>query len=126
MSRINKIVDLQANLTVYIVTGEVSSEEIKNEIQRFYEGYITKDVLWDLSESDVSKITFSEVRNITHIPRKHYKTRTGGKTAIIAHQDITYGLSRAYESLTELQDLPFETKAFRSIEEARLWLAATR
>jgi len=126
MNNISKLVDHQANLTVYIVSGEVSLEDIKTEIQRFYEGNITKDVLWDLSECDVSKVTFKDIQNLAYIPRKHYKTRTGGKTAIVAHRDITYGLSRVYASLTELQALPFETKSFRSIKEAREWLAANR
>jgi len=91
MNNISKLVDHQANLTVYIVSGEVSSEDIKTEIQRFYKGNITKDVLCDLSECDVSKVTFKDVQNLAYIPRKHYKTRTGGKTAIVADRDITYG-----------------------------------
>jgi hypothetical protein len=51
--------------------------------------------------------------------------RTGGKTAIVAPADITFGLIRMYEFVTDVQDLAFETRTFRSATEADEWLLNT-
>ena len=48
--------------------------------------------------------------------------REDGKTAIVAPDDVTFGLSRMYGILTEGQGPPFETRSFRSVEEAYQWL----
>lgn len=125
MGNIRVQVDTQKNLTVFTVIGEVDAEEIKNEIRKFYEGEVTKYILWELSESDVSKLTSSDVQNIASTPLKYSKKRIGGKTVIVAPKDISFGLSRMYEIRKEMQNLPFHTMSFRTYKEAYNWLFAT-
>ena len=122
MGKIKLKVDSQKDLTVFTVVGEVDSGEILNEIRKFYEGEVTKYILWDLSESDVSKLTSSDVQKIAFTPPEYSKKRIGGKTAMVAPKNITFGLSRMYEMMKENQNLPFPTMSFRTCKEAYKWL----
>ncbi len=47
--------------------------------------------------------------------------RVGGKTAIVAPHDFTYGFARPYIAMADAYDLPFEHQAFRSLAEALEW-----
>ncbi len=125
MGSIEARVDSQAALTVFTVVGRVSAEQIRDVIVKFYDGNVTLNVLWDLAESDVSHLTSSEIHSVAQTPRRFSEMRTGGKTAIVAPADITFGLTRMYEFVTEVQDLPFETRTFRSASEAYEWLLGT-
>lgn len=118
-------IDSQYDLTTFTVVGKVAAEVVRNAIQKFYEGNVTMNVLWDLSGSDLSSITSSEINGIAKTPRKYASMRTGGKTAIAAPTDLTFGLTRMYGIMTEVQDLPFETQVFRTTEEAHQWLLET-
>ena len=122
MGSIQKQVDSQKDLTVYTVLGKVSAGQVRRAILKFYEDDITMKVLWDLSKSDVSSLTTTEIQGVAFTSRKLANMRKGGKTAIVAPENITYGLSRKYELLTNTQNLPFETQAFRTTEEAYQWL----
>jgi glutathionyl-hydroquinone reductase len=122
MGNIRIDIESSAELTVYTVFGEVSAEEIVNVINEFYEGNVTMNVLWDLTESDVSNISPSKIRCIVKIPSKFAKMRTGGKTAIVSPEDFTLEMSRIFELLREYDDLSFKTCSFRTKEEAYQWL----
>jgi hypothetical protein len=50
--------------------------------------------------------------------------RPAGKTAIVAPDDLRFGMSRIAEAFAEMEKLPWEMKAFRSIDTAINWLAA--
>lgn len=122
MGNIQKQVDSQKDLTVYTVLGKISAGQVRRVILKFYEDDVTMKVLWDLSKSDVSSITASEIQGVAFTSRKFASKRKGGKTAIVASENLTFGLTRMYELLTNAQDLPFETQAFRTTEEAYHWL----
>jgi hypothetical protein len=125
MGSIGIRVDSQADLTVYTMVGRASAEQVRDVILKFYDGNVTLNVLWDLSKSDVSHLTSSEIHTVAQTPRRFSNIRSGGKTAIVAPADITFGLTRMYEFLTGVQDLPFETRTFRSTTEAYEWLLET-
>ena len=125
MASIEVRVDAQADLTVCTVLGRVAAEQVEEAILKFYDGNVTLNVLWDLSKGDVSHLTSSEIHAIAQTPRKFSHMRSGGKTAIVAPTDITFGLTRMYQLVTDVQDLPFETRIFRSTSEAYEWLLQT-
>jgi hypothetical protein len=125
MGSIGIRVDSQADLTVYTMVGRASAEQVRDVILKFYDDNVTLNVLWDLSKSDVSHLTSSEIHTVAQTPRRFSNIRSGGKTAIVAPADITFGLTRMYEFLTGVQDLPFETRTFRSTTEAYEWLLET-
>ena len=122
MSKIIKRIDSENDTTVFTVFGKVAAKELVAAITDFYETSITSNVLWDLTKSDLSEISLTDVEAIAGLSFKYSERRSSGKTAIVGHEDIALGLSRMYEMTKEVSELPFETRAFRDIDEARNWL----
>ena len=122
MGRIQKQIDTQKDLIVYTVYGKVTAKQVISEIDKFYQADITGKVLWDLSESDVGSLTDTEIESVALTPRKSVDMRSGGKTAIVAPKELTFGLARMYELQINTLALPFETRTFHSTEDAFQWL----
>ena len=122
MADIKIQVESESDLTIFTVIGAVTAGDARDAIQKFYGGRMTLNVLWDLSQSDVSKLSSDDVYSIAHTPRKYAEMRKGGKTAIVAPTDIAFGLTRMYEFMTEIQNYSFKTQAFRTTREAHRWL----
>ena len=122
MKNVSKRFEAASDLTIFTVTGKVDREEIEKAIADFYAGTITKNVLWDLEKGNFELISNDDIQDLVNIPRSHQLTRKGGKTAIVADKDLAYGMARIYEARSQLDTLPFDTKVFRTLEEAYQWL----
>ena len=48
--------------------------------------------------------------------------RKGGKTALYSPGDTAFGLSRMFEIIGELRDVPIDLKVFRDKDQALQWL----
>ncbi|HEY9051286.1 MAG TPA: hypothetical protein VIQ03_07065 [Gammaproteobacteria bacterium] len=122
MAEITKHIDPANDLTSYTVTGKLAAEEVKQVITQFYSGQVTKLVLWDLTNADLSALHKPDIEAIAQTPRTKSQQRIQGKTALVASEDLAFGLSRMYETLTNLEHLPFETHVFRTTTDAMNWL----
>ena len=122
MGKIHKKIDKNADLIVYTVKGKIFAADIKEIIQLFYQGNVSKYVLWDIAEGDLSSLSTDDVQSIASTPRDHSDKRIGGKTALVAAKDAAFGLARMFEILTGHKNFPFETQVFRSIDDAKKWL----
>jgi len=123
MESIERSVDKNAQLTIYIAKGTVSSEEIKTAISDFYQlGPVTRNVLWDVSQAVLTDLSTEDVHQISQVPRNFLELRKDGKTAIVAPDDLAYGLSRMYQGSSQPEELPFEVQVFRDSETAHKWL----
>ena len=116
-------VDYEKQLTIKTVTGEPSFEESITNFRQFYEGKLTKKVLWDFSKASLSRISSNQIETILDYIKQHAEKRAGGKTAIVVSKTLEYGMSRMIQTLSELKSIPLEIKIFRSIEEAAQWLS---
>ena len=115
-------VESESDLTVFTIVGEVTADDVRDTIHKFYGGRVTLNVLWDLSQGDVRKLSADDVYSIANTRRIYAEMRKGGKTAIVAPTDIAFGLTRMYEFMTDIQDYSFKTQAFRTTQEAYRWL----
>ena len=124
MGNIEKKVVGAEELTIYTVHGDISGADVKNVIWDFYEkGPVTKNVLWDVSQAVLHDLSAEDVQQIAHVPRKSLDLREGGKTAIVAPDDLAYGLSRMYQTSSHTEELPFQMQVFRDAEKALAWLS---
>lgn len=114
--------DPARDITMFTASGVVGADEVMQEMSRFYDSDPTHLVLWDFRAADVSGITSDEVRMIAGLAGGAYRNRAEGKTAIVASKEVTYGLSRMYQSLLDGAELSVDTRIFRSIEEAEAFL----
>lgn len=122
METITKRVEPEHDLTLFIVVGKLTTDELVKTIRDFYESSITLNVIWDLTKSDLSHARTQDVELVAALSADYADKRSSGKTAIVGPDDLTYGLARMYELNKGSTDLPFETQAFRSIDDAYDWI----
>jgi len=123
MGSITKHFDSEKDLTVYTVAGTVPAAVYATNIHEFYVvGPVTKHVLWDLTGAELEHLLPGDVQSIAKTPRKFLEDRAGGRTAIVAPNDLAFGLARMYEFTVDPAEVPVEVQVFRSAEEASRWL----
>jgi hypothetical protein len=117
----------EENLTRLIARDGISVGEIRAAIESFWEApEITRDVLWDFRSASLREIGTEDLRRLVMVGMKYqhrFAEREGGKTAIVASENLEYGLMRASENLSEMYDYSFEIRTFRALGEAEEWLA---
>ena len=123
---ITSTVEKSKNLTIYILTGELTLDEILNALQSFWEAHtLTLNLLWDARSAKMSQLKSEEAAKITGFigQYKHrFEERIGGKAAIVASSNLQYGLSRILGTFYEMEGFPTQLKIFRIMDEAVKWL----
>jgi len=125
MGTIETTKDESLSLTTNIARGQITYDNFMNWINDYYSGAITKYVLWDFTEADVSGITSKEYEKIAafvKIKSDQKGGKKGGKSALVHSQDVGFGLGRMFEVFSRMEGIEFEFKSFRSINEAKKWL----
>jgi len=119
---ISSKIDLDNDIMIFTATGKMTFDEAMLEVKKFYD-QPTKNVMWDLRNVSDLKFSTEEVIELAGFDqRAESSSRIDGKTAIVASQDLIYGLGRMFQSLSEFNAVPFAVMIFRSMEEAREWL----
>jgi hypothetical protein len=114
--------DREKSLTFHKVKGLLSAVEFMSAASVFYSGNTALNVFWDFTEVDLSKISPDELRQIVREIRICANAREGDKTALVFSTDFGYGLGRMIETFSEIENMPFELRSFRSFEKAEEWL----
>jgi hypothetical protein len=115
--------DGSKNLTILTPSGEITFAEAMKALESFYQNP-TRNLLLDFSGRDKIPLvlTGEEMAKLfKHLTTKK-ENRPGGKTAVVAPDDLRFGMSRMAEAFAEIEKLPWEMKAFRSMDEAIDWL----
>jgi hypothetical protein len=123
-------IDRSEGLTIYTVTGEVTLNEILETLEGFYaSSQVTLNVLWDGQNARLKPLAAKDLLTITSYRKRHKdhrQARKGGKTAIVAPNDAGSGVFQAADMFKKAfaNALPYEIRAFQSLEEAQGWLKA--
>ncbi|NIA13136.1 MAG: hypothetical protein GWP08_03575 [Nitrospiraceae bacterium] len=105
--------------------GNVTSEDmleqarLVNEDHRIGPG--TRELVDLRGVERVSASTESLKAVIENDSREPERYR-GFRVGVVAPDDLTFGLTRMYATMTEVGDAPSVIKAFRTMEEAKQWL----
>jgi hypothetical protein len=119
---ISSKIDLDNDIKIFAATGKLTFDEAMLEVKKFYHHPI-KNVMWDLRNVSDLKFSTEEVVELAGFDqRSESSSRINGKTAIVASQDLIYGLGRMFQSLSEFNAVPFTVMIFRSMEEAQEWI----
>lgn len=122
METITKRVEPEHDLTLFFVVGKLTANKLVKTIRDFYESSITLNVIWDLTKSDLTQANTQDVELVAALSADYANLRPSGKTAIVGPDDLTFGLARMYELNKNSNDLPFDTRSFRSIDDAYSWI----
>ena len=121
-------IDPSKQLSTFIATGKISSNEIAETVESFYKKQPIINVLWDLRYADLEALLVSdELENIaTSFTKLNLKLQRVGKTAIVASTDLWFSLARMYAAFAEINNLSHIIQVFRFMDEAIKWLGSEK
>ena len=122
MGTIETQIDLERDLTIHTASGEISADEILRRIRSYYEGQVTRLLMWDLSDADLRSLSASDVQNMVDLTNSLTAPRAGGKTALVVSTTPAYGMGRMYELSKDASGDEIDRKMFRDREAALEWL----
>ena len=120
MAEIETSIDYQLDLTVHTVSGDLTSQEILDKLETYYQGRPTQLILWDFINTTWSGITNEELQELVRKAKKH--SRKGGKTAFVLSTNIDFGIGRMIETYAEIERYDYEFCNFRDRKDAEKWL----
>ncbi len=103
-------------LLVVTVSGTVTDEDFQDD--KFPDLPPGTLELLDLSEATDARISNAEIRRIAEVDKA--RPNRVARMAILAEQDVGFGLARMYQTLTS--DTPTEVEVFRRRDAAMTWL----
>ena len=116
--------DYWAGVIVYKVIGEISVDDIIEVAgKKFSDPRFSPkmSILWDLTRGTISGLDSKDMRILARSASDAWK-KVGGpdKIAIVAEQNIDFGLSRMYSTYAEYYSI--DLRVFRSATDAKKWL----
>ena len=120
--KIEYYLDEANNLTSFIVEGRVEANQIIAAIKAFYQGTPTEYVLWNSSQAQLSHLSVNDVERLADTVNRYNNRTFVRKTALVFSQDVSFGLGRMFESLSEMNGTPPRFMCFKKLDEAKSWL----
>lgn len=117
-------IDKRIDLTVFTVSGEMTYKEQAAALKDFYDAKPTANVLWDLRKQEGHRLTHEELQDIIVYVKSRETVRRTGKTAMVSNSDLDFGLARMIATFAEMENLPWEIQAFRTMDQALKWINA--
>ncbi len=117
-------IDKDRNLRVHIISGILTYKKLIEKLQELYassEQIMYMNVLWDISEADVSSFTTAEVESVAKLVNENWGASGNNKGAFVASGALGYGLTRMFEILLE-HGTKNQISVFRNRKEAEEWL----
>lgn len=117
--------EIKNNIRYQTVKGVIDINSLVTYLQDIYgstEFDTNIDVFWDLRLADFSSVSVEEINYFINFVGEHWGKEGNAKAAIIAPDDLGFGLSRMYEMLMG-SETPSEIRVFRDIKEAEEWIS---
>ena len=121
---ISSSVEKTRDLTIFTVEAELTYDDAISALREFYEAPPTMNMLWDLSKIQGSSLTEDERISILQFVEDQKIKRPTGKTALVT--DVYYDRAKRMEGYGAIKNLPWNIRAFRSMERAIIWLDEDR
>jgi len=122
MAEIDTSINYDLDMTVHIVTGNITPKEFLDKLETYYQGNPTSLILWDFTNASMDKITIGGlkdlVRKVKEFPRKQ------ARIAMVFSTDMDFTIGRMLGTLTEVDGHDYKFNVFRNVKAAKKWLAA--
>ena len=109
---------ISGDLTIRKVIGDLTIDEMLDDVKKFFAGQPTKFFLLDLSAGSIATLSAEEIRTVARFVHDHAHVQIGGKTIIVAPDDLNYGVARMYLAFSESRSPPFPVCLFRKLSDA--------
>jgi len=114
-------IDTAKDLTTYTVTGVLTFEMVMPLVEEFYAGETTRCVLWDFLDVTKNRITPEQAEKIVYLKQRYVGKKESGKTAIVAHDNFFYSVSRSLAMQSNLQEATYTVMIFNDLNVAYKW-----
>ena len=115
--------DPAQSLLICTATGDLTFDQVIDLQKEYFEKYLAKNVILDLSLASFKKFETRDIEVIADISDTKRGLRpANSKTAIVATSPVAYGLARMYAIFSEFKELPWELDVFESMDEALDWI----
>lgn len=119
---VSKKINEKQNLTTFEVNGAVSGQDLIKVVEDLYSENPTEYVLFDFSRASKLNISHDEIKQIVLHIKNFGNIRKKGKTALVAPDDLSFGISRIFQTFSETYETSIENKVFRRKDESLIWL----
>lgn len=101
MSKVDKKLIQELDLTIYRFSGEISPEDLYAQQADLAETKISKNIIADYSDADLNQFTPEIFRKVMSIAREDLAFRQGGFTLLVSSNELNLPLMRMYQAFTE-------------------------
>ena len=122
MGRIATEYDRSRDLTLFKAVGEMQVTDFRDCLEAYYGGEVTRFILWDLTQADLAAFKNRHIKEVAQVIAGISGARRGGRTAFVYDKAFEYGIGRMFQAYSQMEEMPFEVQAFKTIVEARAWL----
>jgi hypothetical protein len=116
--------DRAKNLTIFTVSGDVTFDELAENLTAYIEAGPTRLELYDFSEGTGNTVNFEHIAQLVEIQKTRYP-RVPWKTAFVVHRDVGFKMTMIYKGMAEVEGTAQRVKVFRSLDDAYDWLEET-
>jgi len=111
---------------LFIGEGIVTGEDIFNSNKHFFssEEKMIKNIYSIIDYSNITKFEVSnaDLGTIISQNKKVSESLAGGTVAVVAKEDLIFGISRMWGTYVEIADLPWEINVLRARRDAEAWI----
>lgn len=123
MAILHKIYE-EYGIVVSTLVRAISDDDLVTAYQELYENERWKpgfNEIVDLRRADMEGVTGEGLRRLSAMVDHYVHGRSEGfKTAIVASDDLPYGLARMYDAIST--DSPENVRVFKELDEALDWI----
>ena len=112
-----------SNLTIKKLIGIIREDDWLRILEEFYlDRNVTKNIIFDLSSGLLGHLTSDNLRNIARSMGTYVNVGIGTRAAIVTPADLEYVICKVLTIYVELEEIPFDIRAFRTFSEAAKWI----
>jgi len=109
-------------IIVITISGQIELGVLAEFIIKNIDSWNRKPVLWDMTATDLRNISDQQIIEFAKSIASPDAKRSGAEAAIVAPEDLQFGLARMYKIFAEFASTQIIRHVFRTIAEAKSWL----
>jgi hypothetical protein len=105
-----------------ILGPDADMSDIEQFVRENIDAWVGLPVVWNVDAFDFRGISGSDLQGFARSLVDIAQKRQGDKTAIVAGQDLPFGMMQVFTTYAETAQLPIQFRVFRSMSAASRWL----
>jgi hypothetical protein len=123
MGTIETIYDLDNNLAIHVVKGNVNTLAIITKVKAFIADRPTKYEIWDFTEGAIHSLYAEDIRSMAQVLKEPSEVGKVEKSALVFSDNLSYGIGRMTEVYFSMEKITVEIECFRGLKEAKMWIS---